>query len=165
MKTPICELCAQTGTLCQGCKSKLKSGKINLTEVQIAKLLYQINEEYNISGASFENAIDLENIVVILTAGEPGLLIGKGGKVVSELSRALGKKVRIAEYTGDMKKTVADILLPVKLLGINTMYSKGGEYYKIKIPKPQFMQLPLDLLSLEKVLKSLLKNDVKISLE
>ena len=165
MKTPICDLCAQTGMLCQGCKSKLKSGSVNATEVQIAKLLYHINEEHNLSGASFEHAIDLGNVAVILTSGEPGLLIGREGKVVSEISRTLGKKVRIAEYTGDIKKTVADIILPAKLLGINTMYSKGGEYYRIKIAKAQFTQLPLDLLSLERVLKSLLKNDVRISLE
>ncbi|OIO21481.1 hypothetical protein AUJ17_02305 [Candidatus Micrarchaeota archaeon CG1_02_47_40] len=165
MKTPICELCGKTATLCSACRSKLKNGRITETDFRVATFLYQLNEGYNISGASFEHALDLGRVVLILTSGNVGLLIGKEGRVVSELSMHLGKKVRIAECSGDMKKTISDILLPVELLGINTVYTKDGECCRVRLPKAQIMRLPMDLDSLERILKSLLKKEVKLSLE
>ncbi|MEM2963360.1 MAG: hypothetical protein QXW70_04030 [Candidatus Anstonellales archaeon] len=165
MKTPLCDLCGKTTVLCSKCKSNLKQGNITEMDIQVARLLYQINEHYNISEASFERAIDLGRTVLILTRGEMGLLIGKDGKVVSELSKFLGKKVRIAEFSGDLKKTIADVLYPVKLIGINTIYSGGNEIYKVRIQKSRLAELPMDLVALENILKSLLKNEVRISLE
>ncbi len=165
MKTPICDLCGKTGTLCSGCKSGLRDGRITDTDFQVARLLHQINEAHNISQASFEHAMDLGRLILILTKGEMGLLIGKDGKVVAELSKALGKKVRIAEFSGDTRKTISDIIAPVRLLGINTVYSGGKEACKVRIQKAKLSELPMDMVALESILKSLLKKDVKISLE
>jgi len=104
-------------------------------------------------------------VVLVLTHGEVGLLIGRQGKVVSELSSALGKKVRIAETSGDVKKTIADIIMPVHLLGINKVFHEGKEIMKVRIARADIARLPLDINSLEAVLRSLLEDDVKISFE
>lgn len=165
MKTPICEICAKTETLCSGCKEKLGKEKISELDVEVSKLLYKINEKHNISEASFVKALDLGRMIIILTEGDVGILIGKEGKVVSELSQSLGKKVRIAEYTGDLKKSIADIVTPARLVGLNKLYQKGKETYRVRLLKSEISLLPLDINTLEKVLHSLVGEEVKIAFE
>lgn len=165
METPICGICAKSETLCSGCKAKLKSGKITELDIQISSLLYKINEEHNLSLASFERAVDLGKVVLIFTKGDVGVLIGKEGKVVSKLSSALGKRVRIAQHSGDVKKTISDIIMPVRLLGVNTIFSPQGDYYRVRVPKSDLYAMPIDITSLEKILKSIMDAKVEISFE
>jgi len=165
MKTPVCESDTRSGELCMECKRKMAEGKITALDFEVAQVLCKINERYNITEASFTKALDLGNVVLILTKGEVGLLIGKQGKIVAELSSALGKKVRIAEVQGEMKKTIADIITPARLLGINRVFHEGKEITKVRLSRHDAPNLPLDMPTLEKVLKHLLEDDVKIVLE
>ena len=165
MKTPVCDSDVRSGELCPECKAKIAAGKISELDFEVAQILFKINERYNISNASFIKAIDLGRVVLILTTGEVGLLIGKDGKIVAELSHSLGKKVRIAEAGGDVKKTIADIVMPARLLGINKVFHEGREVMKVRLARDDMAHLPLDLSSLERMLRSLLEDDVKISFE
>ncbi|MEM4348295.1 MAG: KH domain-containing protein [Candidatus Anstonellaceae archaeon] len=165
MKTPVCEQDAINGSLCSLCAKKLQAGKITQLDFEVAQILYKINEKHNITNASFTKALDLGKVVLILTEGEVGLLIGKDGKVVGEISSALGKKVRIAEAQGDVKKTIADIISPVRLLGINKVFSQGKEFTKVRLPKKDLPRLPIDLQTLERVLCQLLEEEVKLVFE
>jgi len=165
MKTPVCDSDLKSGELCPLCEKKIAEGKITRLDFEVARILYKINDRYNISNASFFKAIDLGRVVLILTRGEAGLLIGKQGKIVSELSSSLGKKVRIAEASGDVKKTISDIITPARLLGINHAFHEGKEITKVRIAREDMAHLPLDIASLEKVLRALLEDDVKLSFE
>ena len=165
MKTPVCDTDLKSGELCPQCEKRIAEGKITKLDFEVAQILYKINDRYNISNASFYKAIDLGRVVLILTRGEAGLLIGKQGKIVSELSSSLGKKVRIAEATGDVKKTIADIITPARLLGINHAFHEGREITKVRIARADMPHLPLDVASLERILRSLLEDDVKLVFE
>lgn len=165
MKTPVCDSDLREGQLCQECKRKMAEGKISELDFEMAQVLFRINERYNITNASFYKAIDLGRVILILTKGEVGLLIGKQGKIVSEISEALGKKVRIAETGGDVKKTIADIIAPARLLGINRVFHDGKEITRVRLSKQDVAHLPLDISSLERVLRSLLEGDAKIVFE
>ncbi|MCX8197241.1 MAG: KH domain-containing protein [Candidatus Micrarchaeota archaeon] len=165
MKTPVCAQDVKNGQLCPSCSQKLQTGKISQLDFEVAQILYKINEKHNISNASFTKALDLGRVVLILTEGEVGLLIGKDGKVVGELSAALGKKVRIAQAQSDKKKTVADLIAPARLLGINKVFCQGKEYTKVRIAKKDFAKVPIDLQTLERVLPQLLEEEAKIVFE
>ncbi len=165
MKTPVCEEDVRNGELCPQCKKKLAEGRISELDFEVAQVLCKINERYNITNASFTKALDLGRVVLILTRGEVGLLIGKDGKIVGEISSALGKKVRIAEAQGDVKKTIADIIAPVRLLGINRVFHEGKEITKVRLPRHELEELPIDVPTLEKVLRHLLEDDVRLVLE
>ncbi|MFA6328806.1 MAG: transcription elongation factor NusA [Candidatus Micrarchaeia archaeon] len=165
MKTPVCDSDLKSGELCPSCEKKIADGRITKLDLEVAQILYKINDRYNISNASFYKAIDLGRVVLILTHGEAGLLIGKQGKIVSELSSSLGKKVRIAEASGDTKKTIADVITPARLLGINHAFHEGKERTKVRIAREDMQLLPLDVASLEKVLRSLAEGDVVLSFE
>jgi transcription antitermination factor NusA-like protein len=165
MHLPICEICASTGTLCSGCTARLASGRLSEHDVKISNALHSMREKYNLDSADFSKAIDLGGFVLVLTRGDVGKLIGKEGKVVSAISGSIGKRVRIAELGGDMKKTIADILTPAKLLGINKVFSAGKRGYKVRISSRDFRNLPMDVPSLEKALYSLLDANVKVVFE
>ena len=94
MKLPICELCASSGTLCSGCSSKLTDGRLTELDVKVSSQLYKLKDKYDLSEADFTKAIDLGRVVLVLTKGDVGKLIGKEGKVVAEISQAVDKKVR-----------------------------------------------------------------------
>ncbi len=165
MNVQICELCMKSNVLCSGCDEKLKRGKISELDVKISRLLYKLKDKYNLENADFTKAIDLGRVVLVLTNKDVGLLIGREGKVVAEISQAVGKKVRIAEMSGDIKKTIADVVAPAKILGINKIYRKEGNLYKVRFSKREIKQLPVDINTLEKALKSLLESDVMIVFE
>lgn len=165
MKTPVCDADVRSGQLCAECRGKLEAGKITELDFEVARILCGINERYNITGASFHKALDLGRVVLILTQGEVGLLIGREGKIVGEISSALGKKVRIAEEQGDVKKTIADIIMPARLLGINRVFHEGREVTKVRLSRHDLAHLPIDITTLEKVLRHLLEDEVKVVFE
>jgi len=165
MKTPIPDEDVKSGSMSEATKRKLEEGKITELDFEVAQILCKINERYNISAASFYKALDLGHAVLILTRGDAGLLIGRDGKIVSELSSSLGRKVRIAEVKGDMKKSISDVIMPAKLLGVNQMFHDGKEITKVRIARSDLAHLPIDLPSLEKALRALMEQDVKLEIE
>lgn len=165
MKTPICEEDIREGRLCARCEGKMEKGELGRLDFEVARILHRINQRKNITAASFTRCIDLGRMVVILTEGEPGVLIGRNGTVVSELSHALGKRVRIAQSSTDAKKTVEDLLAPARVLGINTAYQQGAEKTKVRIAKESIHSLPADVETLGKAIKTVLRQDVAIVFE
>lgn len=165
MKTPICELCVKSASLCPGCEKRMADGQISKLDFEVAQILYKINEKHNLSTASFVRALDLGRVVLIITEGDVGLLIGRGGSVVSQISAALNKKVRIVEYSGDVRKSISDIILPARLLGINNVWHNGREVLKLRLPKSDLRAVPVDLDTLELVIKGWVGKDVAISFE
>ena len=165
MKIPICELCAQSKVLCSGCEHKLKEGRITDADVAASSILVDLREKFKLDSAGFTRALDLGRVILIFTQGDVGVLIGRDGKVVSELSHRLGKKVRIAEHGGDVKKTISDVVMPARLMGINTIYSGGGRVYKVRLLSSEMRDLPVDIDTLEKALQSILNSKVMIQFE
>ncbi|MFA4983058.1 MAG: hypothetical protein WC588_02460 [Candidatus Micrarchaeia archaeon] len=165
METPFSDAEVRSGELCEGSKRKIAEGKLSALDFEVAQILLKINERYNISNASFYRALDLGKAVLIMTRGEAGFLIGKNGKIVSELSAALGRKVRIVEMKGDVKKSVSDVIMPARLLGINQIFRNGKEMTKVRLAKHDLMHLPIDLTSLERALQSLMECEVQLAIE
>ncbi len=128
-------------------------------------ILVELKDKFKLDSAGFIKAVDLGRAVIIFTESDVGVLIGRDGKVVSELSHRLGKKVRIAEHTGNVRKTISDILMPARLMGINTVYSGGGEIHKVRLLRSEMRDLPVDIDTLEKALQSVLNSKVMIQFE
>jgi len=79
-----------------------------------------------------------------------GKLIGKGGKIVREISKTVERKIRVVGENSDLKSVATDILAPARISGINIVYGKDGEErYKIRVRKEDARRLPakLDLLN------------------
>ena len=122
MSLPVCTVCAKSGVLCPSCEAKLGEGRINEFDVEVSRILYELLGEE----ANFTRAIDTENYVVILTgSGDVGGLIGKGGGNIKEISKRLGKQVRVVGE-GDFNEMVKAFIAPARVNGINTVYRPDG---------------------------------------
>ncbi|MCX8163133.1 MAG: hypothetical protein N3D10_01095 [Candidatus Micrarchaeota archaeon] len=161
MRTPICKECAFAEKLCAQCSKKLADGEITSLDVEISKILYKINENYNISSSDFLKAYELEGIVII-ESSTPGFLIGKRGKIISLISSALQKKVRIIRPSQNIKEKISDIVAPIKLIGINTYFKEGKEMAKVILEKKPGQNLYVEEQKLKKILTKWLKRDTEI---
>jgi transcription antitermination factor NusA-like protein len=167
MKAPICDICLKSGILCLGCEEKLRKGVVSDLDVKIAKLLYQLEEDHHIRDITFVKAVESRSLIVIIVGeGEIGNLIGKGGKTVKVLQRALRKKIRIIEDTNDTKKIIQDLLHPARILGMNILYLPSGEQkYKVRVPKEDERRIPTNVQSAEETVSKLTNLEVQITFE
>ena len=140
MVLPVCDVCLKSGILCQGCENKLKSGEISQIDLDIAKVLFKLGD----GKLGFQKTIEVGDIVIIVTEKDQvGKLIGKNGKIVRELSRTVGKKIRVVGQDSDLKSISSDILAPARVSGINVVYGTDGEEkYKIRVMQEDSRKLP-----------------------
>lgn len=147
MELPICDVCLKSGMLCQGCENKLKSGEISQLDLDIAKILYRVGD----GKIGFKRTVEIGDVLIIITQKDQvGKLIGKGGKIVREISKTAEKKVRVVGENSDLKAVATDILAPARISGINIVYGTDGEEkYKIRVRREDARRLPakLDLLN------------------
>jgi len=153
MVLPVCDVCLKSGMLCQGCENKLKSGEISSMDVDIAKILYKIGN----GKLGFKKTIEIGDVVIIVTdKDQVGKLIGKGGKIVREISKEIGKKIRVVGENSDLKSIATDILAPARISGINIVYGKDGEQkYKIRVRKEDSRRLPAKIEVLNEIIQQL----------
>ena len=147
MVLPVCDVCLKSGILCQGCENRLESGEISQIDLDIAKVLFKLGD----GKIGFKKTIEVGDIIIIITdKDQVGKLIGKNGKIVRELSRTVGKKIRVVGQDSDLKSVSKDILAPARVSGINIVYGKDGEEkYKIRVMHDDSRKLPgrLDVLN------------------
>ena len=122
----------------------------------------KLSETFPVIDVRVIDAVELEGIIVLACEGKIGSLIGRKGTIVSELSKQLGKKVRVIEYTKDERKMVQDLLGNVRLIGVNKIFATGGVQYKIVIQSADQTKLPDVKNRLEDCISGLLNGNATI---
>ncbi|MCE7697560.1 MAG: KH domain-containing protein [Methanobacterium paludis] len=153
MVLPVCDVCLKSGMLCQGCEKKLRTGEITQLDLDIAKILFKVGE----GKIGFKRTIEIGDIVIIVTEKDQvGKLIGKSGKIVREISRTVGKKIRVVGENSDLRSVARDILAPARISGINIVYGTDGDQkYKIRVMREDSRKLPGRLDVLNDIIKQL----------
>lgn len=162
MQTPICVFCAKTNVLCDNCEKKIKDGAISKFDVDFSKYLYEKYDELDIE---YVSSFLTKDFAILFFKGEVGTIVGKGGRNALELGKRFGKRVKVINLNMDIKQIISDILYPVTLLGMNTIFTSGGEISKIRLPKREMMRIPIDISSMEKILNNLLHKKIRITFE
>ena len=116
-------------------------------DLDIAKILYRVGD----GKIGFKKTIEIGDMVIIVTEKDQvGKLIGKSGKIVREISKTIGRKVRVVGENSDLRSVARDILAPARISGINIVYGKDGqEKYKIRVMREDARRIPgkLDVLN------------------
>ncbi|NYZ78064.1 hypothetical protein H0N96_01535 [Candidatus Micrarchaeota archaeon] len=167
MKTPLCNACCATATLCAGCAEKLAAKELSDADVTLSRALHArtLAGEFP-ANSGFEKTITVDsgNLVIVFT-DSPAALIGKSGRTVAALSKELGKRMKIIDSNADEAEKIRELLLPAQLKGVNTLYKREGKEFKVRVARADAQRLPLEAQTLAGVLKQVLGANASISLE
>ena len=133
MEAPICERDMKRDSLCRECEQALSEGKISELDVRVSRALQKLSKQFYFVNAEFKKSLDLGDMVVLLCKGNIGSLIGKKGRVVSELGKVLEKKVRVIELVKDDKKMIQDFVGNARVLSVNKVFRIDGKEHKVII--------------------------------
>ncbi len=165
MKTPICDICLKSGMLCSGCNEKLETGRISDLDVTLSQQLFLLSQQYNISNTiTFFHAFEEQGTAIMVVNEEDlGSIIGKGGKIIKQLQRNMGMKIRVVAHTTDSKRVIEDLLYPARVTGVNRLYLPGGEMRKkLRIHLKEKKKLPMNLKSVETIVLKMTNESVDI---
>jgi transcription antitermination factor NusA-like protein len=87
-------------------------------------------------------------------------------KLSKELSESLKVKVKVIEYTNDIRKVVAQLLSPARVLGVNMVWLPDGtQIYSVRILRSDERLFPMDKNSLGELLHLITGEYFTIKLE
>lgn len=162
MQTPVCSFCAKTDVLCEHCESRLKNKEISELDVEISKYLI---DKYSEIEVEYVSSFQAKDFLLLFFKGNVGAIVGKNGKGAFEIGKKFGKKVKIIKLDSDTHQIITDIITPVELLGVNTLFTGEKEVYKIRLAKKDMVRIPFDIDSLQKILMKILKKEVQFVFE
>jgi transcription antitermination factor NusA-like protein len=160
-------VCLKSRILCLGCESKVKEGKISPLDVKISRILFELaKNDRGIASITFKRSIQTGDLIVIMVGkGEISSVVGKGGRVIHILEGALDSKIRVIDEGANIRKQVQDVLTPAKVLGINILYSGGGEEYRVRIPRAHLKLLPASIDTFQAFFRKLTNKNIKLVFE
>lgn len=128
MKMRLCNFCVKSGILCQKCQEKVNKGEVSETEIHVAKLLLKLEEKYpSLQNLFFYNAYDIDNVLAIsVGSGDIPRVLVLRGQILKDLSKSVGKRVRVFEKSGNLRKFLEHLFMPTKILAINTIWLPDG---------------------------------------
>lgn len=162
MKTVLCEKDSQRDDLCAECKRKLSTNEITELDASVSRALGRINKHFPISNVAFHRALDLDEFILLVCSGSIGSLIGPKGRIVSDISKSLGKKVRIIEKTKNEKKIIQDLIGNARILGFQKKFVPGSTTATVFVLKWDSQKLSARKETLEAALGKMLLMDTKI---
>ena len=118
----------KSGILCSNCQSKVKSGQISDTYLEIARLLLSLEKKYPpLQNVYFHEAVEADGVLALIVGrGDVSRLLGYGGKIIRAIGEKTGKRIRILEHGGDDRKFLEDLFAPLPVVTINTIWLPDG---------------------------------------
>ncbi len=128
MKAQLCNFCLKSGILCSKCQARVKSGQISDTYLEIAQLLFTLEEKYPpLQDVHFHNAVEADGILALIVGkGDVARLLGFGGRIIRTIGEKTGKTIRILEHNVADRKFIEDLFAPLTVLTINTIWLPDG---------------------------------------
>lgn len=168
MKLPICYFDAKTKILCPLCRDKLERGEISELDVDISHDLVKIEEHDlpQLKEAEFIKALKADNMTIILVRSGSKVTRTIWSRVARQLSKRGYGRVRIVEYTNDVKSLIQNIIFPARVLSMSIVWFPDGtsEHY-IRVSQRDLKRIPISPKAVEKIVEELTGIKVKIASE
>jgi transcription antitermination factor NusA-like protein len=156
MKTQLCNFCLKSGILCSKCQTRVKSGQISETYLEIARLILSLEEKYPpLQEVYFHNAVEADGVLALIVGrGDVARLLGFGGKIIRAIGEKTGKTIRILEHSVDDRKFIEDLFAPLAVLTINTIWLPDGTTEtRVILRRRGRRPLPIDVKAMKQIAK------------
>ena len=162
METPLCNFCIKSGILCQRCQEKVQKGEVSETDINIAKLLFNLENKYPIlQKISFYNTYEVDGVLAIIVGrNDLHKLLSSSRGLLRDITEKAHKKIRILEKQGIIRQFFEDLFAPAAITAINKIWLPDGSTETRVIVSGYYRRLPLKL----KVIKELAKKARGITL-
>ncbi len=143
------------------------SSEITDTDIEVAGLLITLQDKYpSLQTVSFHKAYDSNGVLAILVgAGDLPHLLGYGGKILRELGQKTGKTIRIIEKGVGIRKFLEDLLAPVTITSLNTIWLPDGTTETRVIISGQPKRLPVSMNTLKELVKKVQRRTIRVEFE
>jgi len=124
----VCHFCLKSGILCSKCQAKLKSGEVSEVDLEVGRLLLSLESTYPLlQDIYFHKAVKANGVLaVIVGRGDVARLLSYGGKIIKELGKKTGTRIRVLEHGVDNRKFLEDLFAPLSIITINTIWLPDG---------------------------------------
>lgn len=163
MKGPVCSADARLGKLCKICEAKLKAGQISSIDFELMKAIERLKNKKFLIATEVVRAFELDDTVIVFAKGNVGMLIGKAGRNVKELEKALEKKVRVVEVSKYPKETIQQVFGRATVLAVNRVFKPDGEELKVIVEERDKRSVEGKKKKIEEMLFKVLKVPVEIA--
>ena len=129
VKTELCSFCVRSGILCPRCQERLDKGRVTPLDLKVIRLLSELEKSHPIlQEIGFHRAVEVgETLAIMVDRHDIGNLLGQEGKVIRAISEQTGgKKIRVLGYGGDDRRFLEELLSPLSILTINTVWLPDG---------------------------------------
>jgi transcription antitermination factor NusA-like protein len=167
LQLPICSFDARTGILCPKCESKLRSGHITKSDVEVSIKMSELQEEIpELEKTTLLHAIDADGDIVLIMGKGDHDIIRKSITVFRKLESTLRRKIWIIEGDSSDRQVLEDIFFPIKILMVNVIWlPDGSRLTKVIIPGRRTERFPLNLEQVKKVVRAVRGIDLLVEFE
>jgi len=168
LKLPICYFDAKTKILCPLCRDKLERGEISELDVDVSHDLVKLEEHEfpQLKEAEFVKALKADNVTLILVKSKSKVTRTVWNRVARQLSKKGYGRVKIVEYTNDVKNLIQNIIFPARVLSMSIVWFPDGtsEHY-VRVSPRDLRRIPLSPKAVESVVEELIGVKVRITSE
>ena len=161
----FCDVCIASGSLCASCQGRLDCGQVNKMDLSVSTFVFENLKKFALEKVRIAKCFDNGRVAIVVTESDPGLLIGKEGRVVTALAKSLNRHVKVIGRHAEMHAALLELLKPVRFLGINEIFGLGGRMHKVRIAKKELARLPMDRGTLSEVIGYVFNGNARLSFE
>jgi len=135
LKYPLDRICIKSGVYCSHCQQKIESGLVDKLELDVLKALVDLEDKLKfLKKGEYVKSIYLNSEVYVFVKSE--FDSSELNTLEHELSKTLGRRVRVIEYIPDLRKLVEQILHPATIISLNRVWLPNGtEVLNIRVSR------------------------------
>ncbi len=166
MKSPLCEICLKNYPLiCGNCQEKINEGEITEIGVRVARVLTNLEDLFpSIKNVTFKRVVEIDGVIIVIVAkGDVRRILGSSRRVLRQLEEELKAQVRIVEESRNPQDILRDLIRPVRILGVNTIWLPDNSFERIvRISERERDRIPLSLAQLESAIYEMTNERIRM---
>lgn len=169
VKTELCSFCVKSGILCPRCQERMDKGKVTQLDLKVIRLLSELEKRFpTLQEIRFHKAVEVgESLAIMVDRKDVGKIIDEEGKIPRAISEQVGgKRIKVLGYGGDERSLMEELLAPMSILTINTVWlPDGSRETKTILQGRTPRHMPVDLDTVKQLAKEIQGITLRIEFE